>query len=193
MCALFACLYIGWMYILSDLSKALSPVGSTKLSFVIKSPQIPPHRGHIQHMIKRSTAATYLFKGTWESRWDTFFCSLCILMSECDATEVMTFDGAGRNSGWWVIIPLNDKFAQADSEPRLKKKKRWMNRWKDFLWITARPFLKIAPTVTRMSLVWFEIEFFSLHIGSNESWIGFDVIAATAQQSSKPVREVAPQ
>lgn len=43
-------------------------------------------------------------------------------MSECDATEVMTFDGAGRNSGWWVIIPLNDKFAQADSEPRLKKK-----------------------------------------------------------------------
>lgn len=60
MCALFVYLYIGWMYILPDLSKALSPVGSTKLSFVIKSPQIATHRGHVQHMIKCSTAATYL-------------------------------------------------------------------------------------------------------------------------------------
>lgn len=115
-------------------------------------------------------------------------------MSECDATEGMTFDGARRNSGWWVIIPLNDKFAQADSAQGWRKNAGWIDDWKkDFLGITARPFLKIAPTVTRMSLVWFEIEFFSLHIGSNESWIGFDVVAATAQQSSKPVHEVAPQ
>lgn len=75
--------------------------------------------------------------------------------------------------GWeeqWMVshYTLEWQVCTGRFRTEVEEKKRWMNRWKDFLWITARPFLKIAPTVTRMSLVWFEIEFFSLHIGSNE-------------------------
>lgn len=60
-------------------------------------------------MIKCSTAVTYHFKGTCESRWDTFSCSLCIPMSECNAGEGMTFESARRRHGWYIITSLNDK------------------------------------------------------------------------------------
>lgn len=97
---------------------------------VVESSRAAAHCGHVMEMIKRSTAVTYLFKSTWESRWDKFSCSLCIPMSECDAGGGMTFDGAGRNSGWWVIIPWMTSNAARFSrriQPKVEENAGWID------------------------------------------------------------------